>query len=246
MMSSTPLSGKLALVTGGSGTIGLAITKALVSKGATVVMTSRRRDRLEEAAKQFSSAHVHTVPSDVSNEESVLKLFEKVDEINDKRIDILVNNAGTNVDGASVDLKGSDFEQVLQVNVVGPFLCAREAMKRMRKAGGGSIINIGSLSAISPRPHSAPYTASKFALLGLTKSLALDGRDQNISVGIIHPGNVRSELLTPEMVQARAVEGFLKPEHVADCVVSMATLPLSANVLEMTVLPTKQPFVGRG
>lgn len=126
-------------------------------------------------------------------------------------------------------------------------------MKRMQakdqdgKPFGGRIINIGSLSAHSPRPNSCSYTTSKFALLGLTQSLAIDGRSHGITVGIIHPGNVMSDLLTEEMIRERKdAEGFLEAEDVAECVLTMALMPRSANVLEMTVLPTKQPYVGRG
>jgi NAD(P)-dependent dehydrogenase (short-subunit alcohol dehydrogenase family) len=138
-------------------------------------------------------------------------------------------------------------ERVLSVNVLGPFLCAREAMKRMKTAGSGRIINISSISSMSPRPHSVTYTTSKHALQGLSRSLALDGRPYGIAVGAIHPGNVVSELLDPKVIAEReATEGFIQPEDVAACVLTMASLPYSANILDLTVLPTKQPFVGRG
>lgn len=154
---------------------------------------------------------------------------------------------GTMVPGPTVDLSASDMEKVLSVNVVGPFLCAREAMKRMKIAGGGRIINIASISSISPRPDGVTYTTSKFAIQGLSRSLALDGRDHNIAVGAIHPGNVVSDLLRPEVIAEReATEGFIQPEDVATCVLTMANLPYSANILDLTVIPTKQPFVGRG
>ena len=149
--------------------------------------------------------------------------------------------------GPTVDLPGADFERVLKVNVLGPFLCSREALKRMKTRGGGRIINIGSISAYSPRPDGASYTTSKFALQGLSQSLALDARKDNIAVGIIHPGNVRSELLNPAQIAEREeTEGFIEPEDVAECVLTMASMPYSANILEMTVIPTKQPLVGRG
>jgi len=154
---------------------------------------------------------------------------------------------GIQAPGAATDLSGSAMEKVLQVNVLGPFLCAREAMNQMMTTGGGRILQIGSLSATSPRPNSVAYTTSKFALEGLTKSLALEGRCHKIAVGIIHPGNVVSALLSKEEIALRSEEeGFLLPEDVARCVLTMANLPYSANVLEMTVLPTRQPFVGRG
>jgi NAD(P)-dependent dehydrogenase (short-subunit alcohol dehydrogenase family) len=205
-------------------------------------------DKLERAAEAVrleatESADVRCVSSDVSVEDSVVALFDQIGVC----VDLLVNNAGTNVPGATVDLSARDFEYVMKVNVLGPFLCAREAMKRMMERGaGGRIINIGSISAIDPRPHSCPYTASKFALTGLTRSLALDARPHGIAVGLIHPGNVLSELLTPEMIASRQHEGFLDAEQVAASVLHMASLPYTANVLEMTMIPTTQPLVGRG
>lgn len=190
---------------------------------------------------------IECIACDVSQEDSVATLFQAIEHSN-KRVDILINNAGINIPGATLDLKGDDFDSVMKVNVLGPFLCSKETMKRMiRDNFKGTIINIGSLSAKAPRPDSCPYTTSKFALEGLTRSLALDGRKHGIAVGIIHPGNVRSDLLTMEMVQEREEsEGFIDPQDVADCVVSMLTLSASAVVLEMTVLPRRQPFVGRG
>jgi NAD(P)-dependent dehydrogenase (short-subunit alcohol dehydrogenase family) len=157
------------------------------------------------------------------------------------------NREGTMAPGATVDLKAADFQRVLNVNVLGPFLCARESLKRMKERGGGRIINIGSISAYSPRPDGAIYTTSKFALQGLSQSLSLDARPYNVAVGIIHPGNVRSELLSADVIYEREkAEGFIEPEDVAQCVLSMASLPYSVNILELTVIPTKQPLVGRG
>jgi len=147
--------------------------------------------------------------------------------------------------GATTELSASDFSRVLSVNVLGPFLCAREALKRMKD--GGRIINVGSISAYSPRPNGAAYTTTKFALQGLSRSLALDARQQSVAVGIIHPGNVRSELLSPEQIADREEsEGFIGASSVAESVVTMASMPYSVNVLEMTVIPTRQPYVGRG
>lgn len=149
--------------------------------------------------------------------------------------------------GVTTELKAAEFERVMRVNVLGPFLCAREALKRMKEQGGGRIINVGSISAYSPRPDGATYTTSKFALQGLTYSLALDARPFNVAVGIIHPGNVQSELLSPAMIEERGKsEGFISPDDVAQSVLSMASLPYSANILELTVIPTRQPLVGRG
>jgi NAD(P)-dependent dehydrogenase (short-subunit alcohol dehydrogenase family) len=250
-MAPSLLAGKLALTTGGSGTIGVAIAKALAAQGSSVVLTGRSMEKLERAAEKVREtsapgATIYTISCDVSKEESVLQLYKEIDMIKDGQLDLLVNNAGINSPGATVDLSGADFEYVMKVNVLGPFLCSQQAFKRMKIMGGGRIINIGSLSSASPRPDSAPYTTSKFALQGLSTSLALDGRSHGISVGIINPGNVKSELLSEEVIRERKHEGFLEPKEVADCVVHMASLPYTANVLEMTLLPTPQPFVGRG
>lgn len=293
------LRGKTALVTGGSGTIGKAIAQALLSQGANVVLTGRRRNKLEEAQSSLlvenastmkhaaitddnggsSSSRssgvggkVHVIPCDLSKEDSVVALFEEMDQLHRQHltsssIDLLVNNGGINIAGAAEDLTAKDLETVLGTNVVGAFLCSREALKRMKVeassspsfqstqppsdsaggGGGGRIINIGSISAQSPRPNSVTYTTSKFAMLGLTQSLALDARAHGVAVGIIHPGNVVSDIISAEDLKVRgATEGFLQPEDVAQCVLTMAMLPYSANVLELTVIPTTQPLVGRG
>jgi NAD(P)-dependent dehydrogenase (short-subunit alcohol dehydrogenase family) len=250
--------GKLALVTGGSGTIGRAIAAMLVRHGATVVLAARNLEKLQAAASSMeqechikSGTFVKCIPCDVSNESSVVALFETMDKsYPNKSLNLLINNAGINVLGATVDFPATEFQRVLNVNVVGPFLCAREAMKRMSSSSSvcdRRIINIGSLSGSRPRPDSCPYTTSKFALTGLTHSLALDGRAHGISVGIINPGNVESDMLTEEMKrERRETEGFISPDAVADCVYAMASMPPCANVLEMTLLPTQQPYVGRG
>ena len=240
------------MITGGSGTIGSAIAKSLVAGGVArkVFLTGRSLAKLEQASARLGSTNkdvVHCLPCDVTNERSVEDLFTAIDEQTGCHVDLLINNAGINCFGATVDLSAHDFRRVMDTNVLGPFLCSREAMKRMIAAGtGGRIINIGSLSASSPRPDSAPYTTSKFALKGLTTSLALDGRAHNIAVGIIHPGNVESELLTEEVIAERQREGFLPATHIAESVLHMAQLPYESNILEMTVAPTPQPYVGRG
>ena len=265
------ISNKVALITGGGGTIGKAIAKAFLAQNISVILTGRRLSKLEEVKRNlleeqaYSSstttleerANVHAIPSDISNEESVIQLFQQIDQLDECvgrcGVDILVNNAGINSTANTLDeLTAVDMEAVLGVNVVGAFLCAREAMKRMKRkeendGGRGRIINIGSISAFSPRPNSTAYTTSKFAITGLSKSLSLDGRAHGIAVGTIHPGNVVSDLLSPEDVEVRGrTEGFLRPEDVAQCVLTMVQLPYTANVLELTVIPTSQPFIGRG
>mmetsp|Transcript_21958 Transcript_21958/g.46314 ORF Transcript_21958/g.46314 Transcript_21958/m.46314 type:complete len:258 (-) Transcript_21958:454-1227(-) len=252
---------KLALITGGGGTIGKAIAKALLDQNISVVVTGRRLAKLEEVREgmlrdkpQSVEATVHAISSDISREDSVVELFEQIDKLDECSsrgggVDVLVNNAGINSSAATLEeLTASEMETVLGVNVVGAFLCSREAIKRMKKRGGGGrIVNIGSISSFSPRPHSTAYTTSKFAIHGLSKSLALDGREHGIAVGTIHPGNVVSDLLSQEDVATRGrTEGFITAEDVARCVATMVQLPLSANVLDMTVMPTSQPLVGRG
>mmetsp|Transcript_22217 Transcript_22217/g.24755 ORF Transcript_22217/g.24755 Transcript_22217/m.24755 type:complete len:276 (-) Transcript_22217:103-930(-) len=273
----------IALITGGAGTIGIAIAKALLDNNISVFLVGRRLWKLEEAQRQLLSeglehnTFVRVIPCDISNEESVVNLFHTIDQMNEYGsisnsgganssggccVDILVNNAGINAKANSIEeLSASDMKDVLGVNVLGAFLCAREAIKRMkfrkdvntnadnngRGGHGGRIINVGSISSMSPRPNSIAYTTSKFALQGLTKSLSLDCRGHGIAVGIIHPGNVISELLSPEDVEVRGrTEGFISPEDVAKCVVTMASLPYTCNILELTVMPTNQPFIGRG
>mmetsp|Transcript_22571 Transcript_22571/g.34502 ORF Transcript_22571/g.34502 Transcript_22571/m.34502 type:complete len:254 (-) Transcript_22571:1333-2094(-) len=253
MSTTSLLHGKTAIVTGGSGTIGKAIANALLVNGCSnVVLTGRNLERLKQAQSDLGGASCVVIPCDVSNESSALDLFLKVEQ-DYGGCDLLVNNAGISGNGVpTVELDSSDdFSKVLNVNVVGPFTCARLAMKSMVKkssgGGGGRIINVGSIASYSPRPDAAAYTTSKFALRGLTESLSLDGRKHNIAVGMVHPGNVISGILSEEEVERRsATEGFIKPEDVANCVLTMATLPYTANVLELTVIPTRQPLVGRG
>jgi len=270
MSFSSFLRGKVALITGGGGTLGEAIASKLVGHGASVVLVGRTLERLETARTNILAAannatgsddtatstlvrddQVGILSCDVTKEESVVNMFKSLDETykDNNGIDLLINNAGVAINGETTELSGDDFAWVMNVNVVGPFLCSREALKRMKNPakGGGRIINIGSISAISPRPDSAPYTTSKFAVMGLTQSLALDARPFNIAVGMIHPGNVVSAIMSPEEAARREeLEGFLQPVDVANAVSAMASMPYHANVLEMTVIPTRQPLVGRG
>lgn len=155
----------------------------------------------------------------------------------------------TNFPVPTVDLPATKFRAVMDTNVLGPFLCAREAFKIMKtQSQGGRIINVGSIAAISPRPDTAAYTASKYALVGLTQSLALDGRSHGIAVGIVHPGNVLSDMISAEEEARRRAlgEDFMPPEAVADTVLHVTLLPRNTTVLELTVMPTVQPLIGRG
>ena len=261
---------KIALITGGSGTFGKAIANVFLSNNISVILTGRTLSKLEETKRTLktttttgNNTFCHVIQSDISKEDSVIKLFQEIDQMDECvdscGVDIVVNNAGINVTANSIEeLTAKDMEDVLGVNVIGAFLCSREAIKRMkqkddedeiveREKGRGRIINIGSISSTSPRPNFTAYTTSKFAIEGLTKSLSLDCREHGIAVGIIHPGNVISDLLSPEEVEVRGrTEGFLTADDVAKCVLTMASFPYNVNVLELTVLPTTQPFVGRG
>ena len=246
------LKGKTAIVTGGSGTIGKAIAKGLLLHGCNVFITGRNQARLASAAAELTVeganyGKMHTFSGDVCNEQDVVHLFDAAIDAY-SGVDLLVNNAGTAIPGKTIETSAADFNKVMEVNVTGPFVCAKEAMRRMKDRGnGGRIINMGSISAYSPRPDGASYTASKFALMGLSHSLSLDCRQYGIAVGIIHPGNVVSNLLAPEIFAEReASEGFMNAEDVASCVIAMAQLNYHANVLEMTVTPIRQPLVGRG
>ncbi|MBX4958374.1 SDR family oxidoreductase [Rhizobium lentis] len=248
---------KIALVTGGGTGVGRAMSRALGTAGYKVVISGRRADVLEKAAAELGAetgAEFFAVRADVGDPASVRALF---DAISNKygRLDLLVNNAGVTVPG--VPLEEVSFEQwsaIVAANLTGAFLCTQQAFRLMKNQTprGGRIINNGSVSATTPRPNSAPYTATKHAITGLTKSTALDGREFDIACGQIDIGNAASDMTTKiaaGVLQANgsiAAEATIDPAHIADAVVYMAGLPLSANVLTMTVMATKMPFVGRG
>lgn len=255
------MEGQVAIVTGGSGTIGKAIAKDLLQAGATVVITGRTQSTLDAARAELLGGggsapdeKLHVYVMDVAKEDDVVGLFEHVQKTLGT-CNLLVNNAGMAVAGPIETLSGQDMDRVLTVNVTGPFLCAREFFKQFQNETAQArafveprrIINIGSIAAIAPRPHSAPYTASKFGMLGLHQCLSVDGRPLGIGVGIIHPGNVPSNLYSPEVIAAREpLEGFCTPADIAACCLTMALLPPTSNVHELTVQPTKQPLIGRG
>jgi NAD(P)-dependent dehydrogenase (short-subunit alcohol dehydrogenase family) len=248
--------GKIALVTGAGSGIGRAVSLALHSAGWAVVLAGRRAARLDEtgAFAKPSGGKMLLVPTDVSQPESVRALFAKVRETFG-RLDLLFNNAG--VSSPAIPMEDLTYEQwnaVVGANLTGAFLCAQEAIKIMKaqQPRGGRIINNGSISAHAPRPHSAPYTATKHAITGLTKCISLDGRQYDIACGQIDIGNAATELSAPMAKGVPQANGSIMPEprfdvqHVADAVLYMASLPLDANVQFMTVMATKMPFVGRG
>jgi NAD(P)-dependent dehydrogenase (short-subunit alcohol dehydrogenase family) len=247
---------KIALVTGASSGVGKATALALMKAGYTVVLAGRRKDALEETAaegKKFGGKSL-VVPADVTDHASVQALFAKTKETFG-RLDVLFNNAGMGAPPVPMEeLTYEQWRKVVDTNLTGPFICTQEAIKIMKAQTprGGRIINNGSISAHTPRPRSAPYTSTKHAITGLTKSTALDGRDYDIACGQIDIGNAASAMTERMKAGVPQADGTLKPEpvmaaeNVGNAVVYMASLPLDANVLFMTVMTTKMPFVGRG
>jgi len=247
---------RTAIVTGAGSGIGRAVGIALLKDGYAVALCGRRREPLEETANTAGSGSAKrlVLPTDVTNDESVAKLFAAVGQ-EFGRLDVLFNNAGINVPGATIDeLTVEQWRSVVDVNLTGAFLCAREAFRLMKAQTprGGRIINNGSISAYVPRPYSAPYTATKHGITGLTKSISLDGRKYDIACSQIDIGNAGTEMtakMARGVLQASgevAVEPLLDVDHVARAVVYMAGLPLDANVQFMTLMATKMPFIGRG
>jgi NAD(P)-dependent dehydrogenase (short-subunit alcohol dehydrogenase family) len=249
-------SSKIALDTGAGSGIGRATAIALLQEGYTVVLSGRRQKALRETAAEAGDAgqRALAVPADVADPDSVRALFAKTKETFG-RLDLLFNNAGINVPAVPLeDLTIEQWRSVININLTGVFLCTQEAFRLMKsqQPRGGRIINNGSISAHAPRPNSAPYTASKHAITGLTKSTALDGRKYDIACGQIDIGNALTEMaarMTSGVMQASgqvAVEPTMDVENVARAVVHMASLPLDANILFLTVMATKMPLVGRG
>ena len=249
------MTNKVAIVTGAGSGVGKATSLALLREGYHVALAGRRADALEQVIAEAGDAGERSlaVPTDVGDPEAVRALFARVREAFG-RLDLLFNNAGTGARGLLEDLTYEQWQSVVATNLTGPFLCTQEAFKIMKDQDprGGRIINNGSVSAHVPRPNSAPYTSTKHAITGLTKSTSLDGRKYDIACGQIDIGNA----MTPMAVHM--TEGVLQPngemvpepvfdvEHVAQAVVHMASLPLDANVMFLTIMATKMPFVGRG
>jgi NAD(P)-dependent dehydrogenase (short-subunit alcohol dehydrogenase family) len=249
-------SGRVAVVTGAGSGIGRAVAIALFDAGFDVVLAGRRQAALEETAAGCRTRADRTlaVATDVADQAQVARLFQKTEE-RFGRIDVLFNNAGLSAPAVPIDeLPFEKWKAVVDVNLTGAFLCAQAAFGLMRrqKPMGGRIINNGSISAAVPRPFSAPYTATKHAITGLTKSLSLDGRAFDIACSQIDIGNAETEMTEPMARGVFQADGSVKPEprmdvgHVADAVVYMAALPLDANVQFLTLMATKMPFIGRG
>lgn len=245
---------RIAVVTGAGSGIGRASALGLAKAGYAVVVAGRRADELDKTVAAAAGGTVVSCPTDVTDEGSVAALFGLVKE-RFGRLDVLFNNAGMGAPAVPLDeLPIEKWRQVVDVNLTGSYLCAREAMKIMRAQDpkGGRIINNGSISAYAPRPYSAPYTATKHAVLGLTKSISLDGRADRIVCSQIDIGNAATEMterMAAGVLQAdftTKVEPRMDVRHVADAVVHVAGLPLDVNVLTMTIMANDMPFVGRG
>ena len=246
----------IAIVTGAGSGIGRAVALALLRHGYVVALAGRRDTALQETislAGEFSS-HALPIVTDVTDANSVRRLFDEV-IARHGRVDLLFNNAGQGAPPVPLDeLSIEKWHQVVNVNLTGVFLCTREAFRVMKAQSprGGRIINNGSISATTPRPNSAPYTASKHAITGLTKSCALDGRPFDIAVGQIDVGNAGTDLTARMASGVLQANGSMVPEptmdvnHVGQAVLTMASLPLDANVLFLTIMATQMPFVGRG
>jgi NAD(P)-dependent dehydrogenase (short-subunit alcohol dehydrogenase family) len=248
--------GKVALVTGAGDGIGKAAALALLASGYRVVLVGRRTAPIEATAAEAGADSIRALPvsADISDVSAVDRLFSKTVETFG-RLDVLFNNAGTNVPGIPFEeFTIEQWRQVMEVNVTGSFLCARAAFRQMKTQGpqGGRIINNGSVSAHVPRPDSAPYTASKHAVTGLTRSIALDGRPFNIACSQIDIGNAQTKLAGRMAKGVKQADGRIMPEammdasYVADAVCFIANLPLSVNVPFMTIMATGMPFMGRG
>ncbi len=240
------LTGKAAIVTGGSKGIGKAIARAFLDAGADVIIAARNQSDLHAATGELAAGggRIESIRADVSREVDVKRIFARASDLFG-RVDILVNNAGFGVVAPLREMDTAVWESVIATNLTGTFLCTREALKLMIPRRSGRIINIGSISSQRVRPNSAPYAASKFGLVGLTHSTALEGREYGISCGILHPGNVRVERRT-RGERPRDVEPMMEPEELAQAALAMASLPDHVNMLETTVLPVGQLFIGRG
>lgn len=248
--------GKIAIVTGAGSGIGKVSTIALLRDGWSVALAGRRAEALEQtiAAAEGDGSRAIAVPTDVADEGSVRTLFDKTVE-RFGRLDMVFNNAGVNAPGIPLEeLSVEQWKSVVDINLTGVFLCTQQAFRVMKDQTprGGRIINNGSISAHAPRPNSSPYTSTKHAITGLTKSTSLDGRKYDIACSQIDIGNALTEMAArmadgvPQADGSIAPEPLMDSEYVANAVVHMANMPLDANVQFMTVMATKMPFVGRG
>ena len=245
---------KIAIVTGAGTGIGRAVTLALARHGWKVALAGRRREPLDAVAAEAPSGTTRVVPTDVTSPASVKALFDEAVRAW-QRVDFLFNNAGVGAPPIPLeDLTVEQWKTVVDINLTGAFLCTQEAFRVMKAQSprGGRIVNNGSISAHAPRPNSSPYTATKHAITGLTKSASLDGRRYDIACGQIDIGNAATEMAArmatgvPQANGQVAVEPLMDVAHVGDAVLHMAELPLATNVQFLTVMATTMPFIGRG
>lgn len=244
----------IALVTGAGTGIGRSSALHLAKAGWTVVLAGRRAELLDETASMAAPAPTLSVPTDLGQEDAVAKLFATI-QAKFGRLDFVFNNAGTNAPGVLLeDLPVAKWKEIVDVNLTGVFLCTQAAFRMMKAQTpmGGRIVNNGSISAHTPRPDSSPYTATKHAVTGLTKSAALDGRKYNIAVGQIDIGNAATPMTTRMQKGVKQADGRIEVEPTMDVdevgrmIVHMASLPPEANVQFVTIMATKMPFIGRG
>lgn len=245
---------KVALVTGAGSGIGRAVALALNANGFEVILVGRREQELRRTAEMAEASRMDVVPTDITNASQVRELFQHVQQ-KFGRLDVLFNNAGMSSPAKPLeDLSLEEWKAVVDLNLSGAFLCAQGAyiLMKTQTPQGGRIINNGSISASVPRPNSAPYTATKHGITGLTKSLSLDGRKYNIACSQIDIGNAATDMTEKMSAGVMQANGEMAPEprmnvqHVAEAVVYMAKLPLDANVQFMTLMATQMPFIGRG
>ena len=241
------LDGKIAIITGAGTGIGKGIARGFAREGASLVLASRNRQNLEATADELRplGAKVLVVPTDVTDEAQVVALFQRTME-EFGRVDTVVNNSGVFDGGLIVDLSLETWQKVMDVNLTGVFLGTREAMRIMKSQGGGRIINIGSISAQMPRVGSVAYATTKHALVGLTHSAALEGREFGITACALHPGNVLTERRDAASASPNNQEPMMTADELAMAAVTMAALPPHVNLYEAIILPTEQLYLGRG
>jgi len=240
------MSERVAVVTGASSGIGVAIARTFAGAGVKTVLAARSVDKLEAVAAEIagSGGTALACPTDVTSEPQVVRLFERTMAAYG-RVDLLVNNAGLADHIPTVELSLADWQRSIDTMLTGPFLCGREAMRIMIRQKRGRIINIGSVSSRRPRPHTIGYAAAKFGLHGITQSMALDGREHGITVSIIDPGVTESHLAGGASRPARPPTQMMKAEEIAEIALLIARLPDETNLMEAFVLPIGMPFLGR-
>lgn len=238
------LTGQAVIVTGGTRGIGLAIARAALAEGAQVLITGRSQTSVDEALAATADAGLFGMPADVASEADTQAVFERALALFGK-VDAVINNAGIARAGAIENLRLKDFQMVMDTNLTGAFLYSREAFRVMKGQGGGRILNIGSISSQVPRFGSVPYTTSKFGLQGMTRALAVEGRELGIMVSCLHPGNVYTDIW--DKAPAAVIdEPKMDVADIARVAVLMLSMPANATIIDATVLDHRQPFLGRG